>query len=152
MSECNCDTCKGMCRFKPGWFMPGEVEKVAAYLGISIEDLFRNDLCVDWYESNEDMFVLSPSPDHGLSGTEYPSEPHGVCDFLREDGTCRIYPVRPYECRESIHDEEIEDVRKRHKEIAEAWIPHIKQIEYLLGRSPCATDWSPSMCDMLFGD
>jgi Fe-S-cluster containining protein len=132
--------------------MPGEVEKVAAYLGISIEDLFRNDLCVDWYESNEDMFVLSPSPDHGSPGTEYPSEPHGMCDFLRGDGTCRIYPVRPYECRESIHDEEIEDIEKRHKEIAEAWIPHIKQIEGLLGRSPCATDWSPSICDMLFGE
>lgn len=46
--SCKCESCQAACRQKPGWFLPGEAERVAEYLGISLEDLFRTKLAVDW--------------------------------------------------------------------------------------------------------
>jgi len=147
--SCQCKTCKAQCKYKPGWFLPNEIESVAAYLKMSLEELFENWLCVDWYEvfADDEMFVLSPGVLYENTGTEFPSDPHGTCVFLDDDNLCTIYPVRPFECRESIHDEDYDLVMKRHREVAEAWKPHIDQIRKLLGREPVASDYEISWAD-----
>src|ERR1700761_5886290 len=111
--NCECSKCQAACSFKPGWFKPGEVEKVAQHLNISVEELFKTKLMVDWYENHSvaarTVFLLSPAVVGGDVGSEFPGNPQGRCVFL-EDGKCTIYPVRPFECATYIHSEKHEEV------------------------------------------
>lgn len=133
--SCTCEECKAACQYKPGWFLPGEAEKVAKYLGMSLEKLFKTRLAVDWWEGNPDIFVLSPKIIGEKAGTEFPANPEGTCTFFK-NGLCTIHPVKPFECHKMIHGEKDEIISKRHKEIAEAWKLHQDQIKKLLGRNP----------------
>jgi Fe-S-cluster containining protein len=143
--DCSCKTCRTACEVKPGWFLPGEAEKAADYMGLSIEDFFRQYLLVDYYfdDDDKDIFVLSPGILESKSGQEYPGDPHGTCIFYK-DGKCSIHPVKPYECRKSIHDEGWEAVEQRHEYVARTW-SHDREagnkIRKLLGREPQAESW-----------
>lgn len=130
--SCFCEQCKSACNFKPGWFLPGEAEQVSIYLKISLEDLFKTRLAVDWWVSGSDIFVLSPAIINGDVGEEFPSNPRGICIFFKQD-LCEIHPVKPFECREMVHDEKL---NKRHKGVANTWIPYQHQIVELPGRKP----------------
>lgn len=137
MNECSCNDCKAACEFKPGWFKPGEAEKVAEYLGLTMEELFKTKLGVDWYENlgDGDVFVLAPAITTMTPGSEYPSNPRGRCIFFK-DGLCSIHSVKPFECRESHHSDSAENIRVRHREAAESWIDEQGQIKDILGRTP----------------
>jgi Fe-S-cluster containining protein len=116
--------------------MPGEVELVAATMGISIESLFETKIGVDWYEGESEIFVLSPATTENEPGVEFPADPRGTCVFLNDKRLCSIYPVRPFECRKTIHDESTQETRERHLAIAVAWKPHKAQIQSLLKHEP----------------
>jgi Fe-S-cluster containining protein len=139
MKECQCEECKRACTFKPGWFKPGEVEKVAEFLGLSVAQLFETRLMVDWWnagvDSEVDIFLLSPAVTSESAGQEFPFNPKGRCTFFK-DGLCEIHQVKPYECRVSMCGESREIARERHKEAAFAWKGHQDQIKALLGRDP----------------
>lgn len=132
--SCFCEECKAACRYKPGWFLPGEAEEVAAHLKISLEELFETKLAVDWWigTSEPDTFLLSPTVVSNGAGTEFPGNPQGTCIFFKE-GLCEIHPVKPFECREMIHGEKD---NSRHGQVADAWRTHQNQIAELLGREP----------------
>lgn len=145
MLSCTCDKCVGACRSKPGWFLPGEPEILANYLGISLKDLFTTSLIVDWWVGNidePDIFLLAPATTISGAGKEAPYNPMGQCIFLDSNNRCRIYPARPHECSQYIHTQNNSEIDDRHKATAWAWQKHQEQIENLLGRSPSAT--SPS--------
>ncbi len=137
--DCTCDTCKGACTNKPGWFMPGEVVLVAFYLNMSIKELFETKLGIDWWAADENIFVLAPATQRMTAGMEYPADPRGQCIFY-ENGLCSIHPVKPFECREYIHDDDKDSVNKRHKEVSVAWESEQSQITQLLGREPEAEE------------
>ena len=60
--SCTCSSCQRACTFKPGWFLPGEAEQTATYLGIPSQQLFAEKLAVDWWEGDAGpVFVLSPA-------------------------------------------------------------------------------------------
>ena len=140
MSEdCTCDICKSACEHKPGWFMPGEVEKVAEYLDIPLQELFNTKLGVDWWVADEDIFVLAPATTNMDMGTEYPANPKGQCVFY-ENGLCSIHAVKPFECREFIHGDD--KVGERHEAVANAWQDSQSQIVELLGREPESEEYS----------
>jgi len=103
--ECKCDLCKSACKNKPGWFKPGEPEKVAEYLNIPLKELFDTKLMVDWWESDEDVFIIAPAVKGGNIGGEYPGNPQGECIFFK-DGLCSIHEVKPFECGAYLHGEE----------------------------------------------
>jgi len=112
-NECDCAQCVALCERRPGWFAPGEAEKVAAYLGLSLEDLFRRRLSVDYRtatkEEPREIYVLSPAIE-GKAGGYFPFAPFGRCTFLTVDGKCEIHAVKPIECRmasgcKDAHDE-----------------------------------------------
>ena len=130
--SCTCSECQSYCQHKPGWFLPGEAEQLALHLGISLQDLFDSKLAVDWWVSNPDIFLLSPAIISGEIGMEFPANPRGDCIFF-EDDLCKIHPVRPFECRETFHNENND---RLHKQIADSWIPCQDQIIKLLGRQP----------------
>lgn len=137
-NDCNCKTCKVACLRKPGWFMPGEAEKVAEYLGVSLQELFETRLGVDWYEGSGDIFLLAPAIHSMSAGEEYPRDPRGRCVFF-DKKLCSIHPVKPFECREYHHSEKEETCQGRHRSVADAWREKQSQIETLLGYEPEVT-------------
>ena len=147
--SCFCAECKLGCRHKPGWFLPNEVELVAVYLGVSLKDLFKNKLAVDWWVGEPDIFLLSPSVASESPGIEFSANPLGKCVFFKED-LCEIHPVKPCECREMIHSEENNSL---HGQVADAWRSHQNQIVKLLGRTPESADstisWGYGGCCVL---
>lgn len=122
--ECSCESCVSGCRVKPGWFMPGEIEPLAANMGLSVQELFDARLAVD--QSGETL-ALSPAVVGHKPGTEFDAISLGVCVFLK-DGRCEIHALgKPHECAEATHFR-----GANHLEIAAAWVPHQGRIRELL--------------------
>ena len=146
--SCECSDCRSACSHKPGWFKPGEAERVAQYLGVLLEDLFRDKLAVDWWVGSPSIFLLSPALIGEPSGTEFPGDPRGKCVFY-QDGRCSIHAVKPFECHEVVACDD--DQTNYHKVAAMAWDKpeHQAQIATLLGREPVEED-SPNLFS-LFG-
>lgn len=142
-TECQCSACVSACSNKPGWFLPGEAEKVAEYKGISLQDLFKEYLAVDWWDDFDgDVFLLAPAIVDGDAGTEYPSDPRGACIFLKAD-RCDIHAVKPFECRAYLHGESQKENHERHRTVMESWRDKQEQIKVLLGREPVSSSYSP---------
>lgn len=142
-TDCVCAKCVAACENRPGWFKPGEVEKVADYLGIPLPQLFKDALAVDWWEADEDFpetFVLAPAMTGEEAGSEYPGDPHGACVFLVE-GRCSIHPVKPFECRSYHHDDRQAAMDERRQSVVKEWVEHQQQIRELLGREPVAATY-----------
>ena len=134
--SCDCNICKNACKTKPGWFKPGEAEKVAEYLNIPMLDLFNNYLAVDWFSGEgENYYPLSPSAKTNLPGEMWPYNPRGECIFYKQ-GKCSIHPVAPFECRAYTHADTSEEAIKRHGETAKEWKNSHDYLENLLGYSP----------------
>ena len=115
--------------------MPEEIEKAAEYLSLSVQDFFNEYLGVDWWvDYPDDVFVLAPAIKGKRTGTEYPSDPRDECVFY-ENGMCKIHAVKPFECKEMMHNEESPG---RHESVRDAWATEKNQkwIEDLLGREP----------------
>ena len=139
--SCICYKCKSACNHKPGWFMPGEAEHVASHLGISLEDLFKSKLVVDWWEDSPDIFLLSPGVINGRSGVEAQGDSRGTCVFFKNE-LCEIHSVKPFECKEGIHDKDRKINRRIHRQIANSWRSHQDQIEKLLHHIPQSSSFS----------
>lgn len=137
--SCTCKECKSACTHKPGWFLPGEAEKAALFLGMPLQEFFETKLGVDWWEGKQPIFILAPGMKGKETGTEYPGDPRGTCVFY-EKGLCTIHSVKPFECRESIHNH---DPGERHNAIAKTWNTkeNQQQIEEVLGRKPQTEDF-----------
>jgi Fe-S-cluster containining protein len=156
MSDCTiesgtCTHCRSACSHKPGWFNPGEVEKVAEYLGISVQELFDTKLQVDWWQGDgvaDEVFILSPAVFGGAAGDMFDANPRGTCVFF-ENERCTIHEVKPHECRQVVacqpRDPEL------HPSFAHSWKDHQDQIQELLGREPVAAEYGlDSMLGGLF--
>lgn len=131
--ECSCERCVSACRKKPGLFMPGEAEVLAANLGLTLKELFETRLAVEWEMTShlEKIFVLSPAIEGNATGQEFPAfRRWGTCTFLK-DGLCEIHALgKPYDCAAATHW-----LRAEPPTVA-AWVEHQDQIRELLGRDP----------------
>lgn len=97
-SSCSCDQCRQTCRTRPGFCAPGDVERIAAHVGMSpagdfLQDHFRplgGPLVqfgdpIDCDPVNVPVIVPAQRED-------------GCCVFLTADGRCGIQPVKPTGC------------------------------------------------------
>lgn len=115
--SCTCDRCVAACKRHPGWLEPGDAERIAAHLGVSLPDLFRSKLAVDYMlptDANglEDaVFGLRPVTPRDTPGAEAPYVVGGRCVFLSDDDRCTVHPVKPAECRDMLHGEHGEHER-----------------------------------------
>ena len=128
------------CRTNPGWFAPGEVEKLIDWWNARAEargeptleprELIRRYLIIDWLEiEGERIAALAPAK---LARDGLPLEPpasratglygrlKGRCVFFDDTKGCTIYPARPYECRayDCTHHP---DDNPTHRQIAQMW-------------------------------
>jgi len=155
--SCRCFKCRGACKRRPGYFVPGQVEKVAEFLGTTIQDLFGESLAVDYLTGEgpdgTDIYVLMPIVLGQTAGVEAPFNPVQMpCVFLKGNGDCSIHPVRPAECAAYLHGDT--DSAARHVEIGKKWLWHQGQIESLLGYKPVTPFGSAMDCflNLLGGD
>lgn len=138
--DCTCDRCQRACRRRVGWFLPGEPEKAASFLGMELQEFFNKYLAVDWFEGDdENIFVIAPSTTEISPGGMFSEEPEGKCVFFSDEGRCNIHEAKPYECKRAACDNQtnIEPNRviiSRHELIARKWIPHRNQIDQLLSK------------------
>jgi len=149
--ECVCKSCVGACSVKPGWFMPGEVEKAAAFLHMTAQDFFDKYLAVDYWTSEENpTFILSPAIVGIEPGEMYPMNPHGQCVFFKDD-RCSIHPVKPFECRELACNDTRATTQPRHDAVAEAWKGHQKEVLALYPEASMPDMTMMDLFSMLFG-
>lgn len=133
--ECKCEKCKSGCSHRPGWFLPGEVAKAAALLGMTEQNFFDTYIGVDWWEAGTPTFVLAPVTTACAPGSEYSTDPRGRCIFFK-DGECSIHAAKPNECSFSDHTKTDDECMENRKQIMEAWKDNQGEVERLLGRTP----------------
>lgn len=147
-----CEFCREGCTIKPGWFLPGEAEHAAGYLGLPLAEFFRKFLAVDWWEADHRIdrttFVLSPAINGSVPGEEFPGDPRGTCVFYK-GGRCGIHPFKPFECRERWCGER--DPGTTHQDTAQAWAGHQDVISALLGREPLAETYDGGLFGLFGG-
>jgi hypothetical protein len=145
VDSCQCKECVDACKNVPGWFAPGEAENLADNMGISVQELFKKYLRVDFLEKDpskgidEDVFVLSPGTTNSAAGEIAPYLPRGTCVFLHNN-KCQIHNLgKPIECHEKFHVH-VEFGNKRHIEVGLMWNTKESKdkIRKLLGYDPIA--------------
>lgn len=125
--KCNCDECISACQFRPGWFLPSQINKLKEYFKVkTIRDLLGPErLAIDWANHvgifDEDVLILAPNIiDNDC--IQYPRDPRRQCVFLDcKNKTCRIYCIRPYECAWYNHDRIDEEIEKNRDYIIKKW-------------------------------
>jgi Fe-S-cluster containining protein len=140
--DCQCDVCCGACTKKPGWFLPGQAEKAAELLGLSLKEFFHKYLGIDYFiqKDGKFLYVLAPAIVTMEPGQEYPFSPFGQCVFY-ENNMCKIHAAKPIECAKwdhSVDDKEL--LEFKNVVIVGEWEKHQDQIEELLGRKPQQLD------------
>jgi Fe-S-cluster containining protein len=149
-SACACEDCQRGCAYKPGWFRPGEPEKAAELLGVSLAELFRTRLAVDWWEGHpdvvgENVYVIAPALVGEEPGEMYPGDPSGRCVFFKK-GRCEIHAAKPFECAVLAHGDSGGSggvIYKRHKAVAGEWIAYQEQVIELLDHEPVPVEYEP---------
>lgn len=121
--DCQCEDCRGACEYKPGWFMPDQIPKLLEHFkASSVQELVDDhDFAIDYYEAYpNDIDILAPNTVKNKGWPRYPENPKGTCVFL-QDGKCSIHDVKPYECREFVHEDSNDDISDRHRAVAKQW-------------------------------
>lgn len=136
-NSCQCDECRAACERKPGFFLPGEAEILAANMGLTLQELFDRHLMVEQIPLTDDIFgkyvgVLSPAVVGREPGTRFPFlEPRGTCVFF-QNGRCTVHVKgKPHECRVTIHHS-AQSGRETRRDYAADWLPHQATIAPLL--------------------
>jgi Fe-S-cluster containining protein len=144
-TECDCARCQQACNHAPGWFRPGEAEKAATLLGLSLPVFFKRYLVANWWEGETNTFVLAPATVSAEAGREAPVNPKGTCVFYK-GGRCQIHAAKPYECSHGnpceITDARIERYKAERVNTVKLWSKRQPQIEQLLGHKPQGADYS----------
>ena len=80
-----CSMCGACCRFKRICVTEDEAKQISQYLGVPMSQFLHEEMveiCGNVYR----QLVLNQNPDES-------------CIFLGRDNRCRIYPVRPFQCK-----------------------------------------------------
>ena len=112
-SYCDCRKCSLTCRYMPGMCAPGDVQKIARYLG--------EQPSAEWIAKHFEASEGSPVRVHGKAvyvPTIVPAqnETNGQCVFMTDDGRCSVHPVAPFGCsRINVCQDREGDNDERHR-------------------------------------
>lgn len=102
--DCSCTACIAACKSHPGSIMPGNLKRLASFLGISEQELFDKHIAVldlGWVR------VPFPAGTHFPPGrvtinTEKQYHLRVRCHWLDNDGLCMVHEAKPTECAETM--------------------------------------------------
>jgi hypothetical protein len=137
MTDCSCKDCQSACAFRPGFFRRDQIEPLAAALNLSVPELVRKHLQVDFYSGEgtdyEDTAMLVPRLKGERGGTQIDQDPRGVCHWLI-NGRCQIHNLgKPAECAELGHGEDGKRLKGDRDAIAATWKGAGEWIEEVTG-------------------
>jgi len=114
-TSCTCKECVGMCKKRPCWGTPEEIENL---IDMGFAHRLMRDYWVGRFAGYKegDIDIISPAI-VGYCGLSAPSRPTGRCTFLNNEDRCEIYKFRPVEARVASHDQEI----SIHANVAMEW-------------------------------
>ena len=148
VKSCTCEQCVNCCKCRPGWMNPSQFYKIAKYLNMSVEEVFKKYFAIDWWVNfrskddpdswGKDAYLIAPAI-RGNEGGYYPQTPSGVCSLLDVNNRCMIHPVKPKECAESFHGNFTDkESRRRRLQMVTRWQSKRAQalIVRVLGREP----------------
>ena len=92
-TTCACPECVACCTEQPGPLAPGELDYIAAYLGVSVRDA----LPYFWASPGAVVQDSHTGAVHRI-GTITPRLRDGRCVFLTEADRCSIHAVAPFGC------------------------------------------------------
>lgn len=136
--DCSCDMCQGLCRNKPGWFLPQQIEAVARRQNTTVAALFKSHLTIDSVLVRDNgkptsIYVLAPAIKGRQAGAVSDPAARGECVWLR-DGRCEIHDIKPVECRETDHAMAPQDSNMLRAAILKQWVPYRQLIQTLYGK------------------
>lgn len=92
-TTCGCAECIEPCRRQPGPLAPGDLERIAAFLGRTLRDIAGS-----FWASPGAIVRDARTQAVRTIGTITPRRRAGRCVFLSSDNRCRIHPVAPFGC------------------------------------------------------
>jgi Fe-S-cluster containining protein len=95
-SVCDCDQCKCGCKAQPGFLAPGDLEKIANYLG---HDPYDSDFLTESFSASEGSTVIDRGQLKQIPTIVPKQQDDGRCVFLDSSDRCTIHPVSPFGCR-----------------------------------------------------
>jgi len=136
--DCSCDRCQGLCRNKPGWFTPPQIDAVARKLNLSVAELFRTHLTIDTALVREAgqmtaIYVLAPAILGKRPGVISDPMARGECVWLK-DGRCAIHEAKPTECAATDHATSALESNLMRAAILNQWKPYKKFVQSLYGK------------------
>lgn len=145
MGACTCEYCVGACHNVPGWFMPGQVEKLAKRAKLSLLDYFTKFLVLEyWVNGDSNIYVLTPSKSWQTPGTKakWNSAYHpGKCIFLDDKDRCSIHKFKPFECAKLDCSKVYSNPRRRIALVwKKFWVTNEQLLEDLLRISNARSD------------
>lgn len=101
--SCSCEKCAESCHGTPGWFLPGEAERAAESLGVTLQAFFDKYLVVEWWgDVRPWAYLLMPrrvnQPNTIATERDGLWFATGTCALLGPDGCRLAADKRPHEC------------------------------------------------------
>jgi len=137
-TTCACKPDRKNCKRQPGHLLPGQIQKIADYLGKSLERTRK----LFW---NSPGMILEKGTERFRVRTITPRFRKGKCIFLDKRERCKIHPVAPFGCRYfDVHMDYEEGQRRSHwglEQIMERGEEYRSERDSLVE----ATSWQPDI-------
>lgn len=92
-TRCGCFECVSCCKRQPGPLVPGDLERIAAHLGETVEQAKAH------FVASAGSLVAERNTGRVIRiGSITPRSDGGRCVFLDGQDLCRVHPVAPFGC------------------------------------------------------
>jgi Fe-S-cluster containining protein len=135
-TSCACEQCVRCCKRQPGPLVPGDLEKIAAHRGETIEEAKKN----FWASPGSLVKTLSTGEVKRI-GSITPKYRKGRCVFLDENDRCSIHPVAPFGC--AFFDTHMSNVTAMPRSLWAARAMEDAEYQKLRNGLPYATHYKP---------
>ena len=107
-TTCACPDCVQCCKTQPGPLIPGDLERIATFLNLPLEEAK-----IFFWASDGAMVQDQATGRIRRVRTITPKYAHGKCVFLDANDRCRIHPVAPAGCAYfDTHMDAVEGMRR----------------------------------------
>jgi Fe-S-cluster containining protein len=136
-TKCACEQCVGCCKRQPGPLIPGDLERIAALRGESVEEAKAN----FWASPGALVKHLSTGKVQRI-GTITPRYRKGRCVFLDEHDRCSIHEAAPFGC--AFFDTHMSNVTAQPRSVFAAQAAEDPEYQELRNSLPYAQHYKPS--------